>query len=54
MQVSHCPECFAPIGGNEHGLLSTNQRDREMERILREATPTLRDPEFFGFDLVAD
>lgn len=36
MQVSRCPECYVPIGGDNHTLLTNNRRDTEMEGILRE------------------
>ncbi|KAI0071801.1 hypothetical protein K474DRAFT_1630013 [Panus rudis PR-1116 ss-1] len=35
MQQSTCPECRAPIGGNNHQLLSSNARATEFEAIAQ-------------------
>lgn len=35
MQSALCPECRAPIGGNDHRLNSSNTRAREFEDVAR-------------------
>lgn len=35
METARCPECKAPIGGNNHSLNASNTRAREFEDIAR-------------------
>ncbi|OBZ65601.1 hypothetical protein A0H81_14501 [Grifola frondosa] len=37
MQASRCPECHAPVGGNQHTLISSNARAAEYEAIAATA-----------------